>query len=156
MVFHPTLPAAFVDNELTNDVTVYRIQPDGSLKDVQTVASVPENERNGKIFIAVSEMRLRPDGKFLYVANRGHNSVTAFRVEEDGTLTFLETEPSGGNCPRGLVLDASGRFLVVPNRVSAILLMKIEPDGTLSPTEYRFQLPGEVPGAAILKTPDVP
>lgn len=154
MVFHPTLPVAFVNNELTNDVTVYRIQPDGNLKDVQTIATIPEADR-GKNFIAVSEMRLTPNGKFLYVANRGHDSISAFRVEEDGELTFLETEPSGGRCPRGLVLDPTGRFLVVPNRNSGtILLMKIAEDGTLSPTESHFQLPGEVPGTAILKAPE--
>lgn len=151
MVFHPTLPVTFVDNELTNDVTVYQIQTDGSLKEIQTIATVPVSDR-GKNFLAVSEIRLTSHGKFLYVANRGHDSITAFRVEEDGKLTFLETEPSGGKCPRAMLLDASNRFLVVPNRISGtILLMKIAEDGTLSPTECRFSLPGEIPGAAILK-----
>lgn len=149
MVFHPTLPLAYVNNELFNDVTVYRILPDGMLEERQIIETIPRENR-GKNFIAVSEMRLTPDGKFLYVANRGHNSITAFRVEEDGRLTFLETEPTTGRTPRGLVMDPTGKFLVSPNRNGVIQLLKIEADGTLSPTDSRYTLPGDVPGVAIL------
>ncbi|MDO4629502.1 MAG: beta-propeller fold lactonase family protein [Planctomycetia bacterium] len=150
MVFHPTLPLAYVNNELFNDVTVYRILPDGMLDEIQIIETIPRENR-GKNFIAVSEMRLTPDGKFLYVANRGHNSITAFRVEEDGRLTFLETEPTTGSTPRGLVMDPTGKFLVSPNRNGVIQLLKIESDGTLTPTASRYTLPGDIPSVAIMK-----
>ncbi|MDO4575320.1 MAG: beta-propeller fold lactonase family protein [Planctomycetia bacterium] len=151
LVFHPQLPFVYVDNELSNTVTVFRQKNDGGLETLQTISTLPGDFPKDQ-YAATSEMRITPDGKFLYVANRGHNSIAAFRVENDGKLTFLEAEPSGGAWPRGFVVDSAGKYLVVPNRNSGnVVLMKIEPDGKLTTTDVRYTLPGQVPGVTILE-----
>ena len=95
-----------------------------------------------------SEIRLHPSGKFLYVGNRGHESIAVFRVvgggegEEAelpagaapaGTLQEVATEDSGGACPRNFNFDASGRFVLVGNQDSNnITVFRLAPDGSFA------------------------
>ena len=59
------------------------------------------------------------DGRFLYLSNRGHDSVAVFAVERGGaSLRLVEATPVGGKFPRHIVLDASGRFLLAANQNS--------------------------------------
>jgi 6-phosphogluconolactonase len=65
------------------------------------------------------EGALSSDGKFLYVSNRGDNSIATFAVSPDGaTLTLLRTIPVGGDWPRHVTLDPTERWLYVSNQNS--------------------------------------
>lgn len=93
-----------------------------------------------------SEIRLHPSGKFLYVGNRGHESIAVFRVvgggegealpagaPPAGTLQEVATEDSGGACPRNFNFDASGRFMLVGNQDSNnITVFRLSPDGSFA------------------------
>lgn len=69
-----------------------------------------------------SEVRLHPSGDFLYVANRGHDSLAVFRISaDDGTLLLVAYEPTGGRCPRNFAFDHSGRLLLVGNQDSNLV-----------------------------------
>ncbi|HXA22127.1 MAG TPA: beta-propeller fold lactonase family protein, partial [Acetobacteraceae bacterium] len=57
------------------------------------------------------------DGRFLYVSNRGHDSVAVFAVAQDsGRLSFFGCEPTGGKRPRFFALDPAGEFLYAANQ----------------------------------------
>jgi len=60
-----------------------------------TAATTAESVRNYP-----SEIELSADGRFLYVANRGADCITAFEVADDGTLRVIADVPSGGTWPR--------------------------------------------------------
>jgi 6-phosphogluconolactonase len=86
---------------------VYRIdRKAGSLRPVQTVSALPADFKGAN---ACAELRLRPDGKFLYVANRGHDSLSRFAVDADGMLKALGQTPTEAT-PRSFDIDPSGRF----------------------------------------------
>lgn len=69
-----------------------------------------------------SEVRLHPSGKFLYVANRGHDTLAVFRVDDNsGMLALVDYEPTGGKCPRNFNFDRSGRLLLVGNQDSNLV-----------------------------------
>ena len=70
-----------------------------------------------------SELRLRPDGRFLYVGNRGHDSIAVYAINETpgpaaGQLTLVEIVPSGGKCPRNFNFSPCGTFALVGNQNS--------------------------------------
>lgn len=77
---------------------------------------------------SASEMALSRDGRFLYVANRGENSLEVYRVDQDsGQLSLLQTLPSGGDAPWAFDIHASGRWLLVANyRSNQLRLLGID------------------------------
>lgn len=103
---------AYVLNELTSDVSVYRYA-DGRLEYVKSVSALPADFRGRNTAAAI---RLSPDGKFLYASNRGHDSIACFAVEGE-ELTLLQIVPSGGEEPRDFNLTPDGRFLIATNQV---------------------------------------
>jgi 6-phosphogluconolactonase len=60
-------------------------------------------------------LKITPNGRFLYGTNRGHDSIAAYRLGEDGTLTLIGLEPSLGNGPQNLVIAANGTLLLCAN-----------------------------------------
>ncbi|HZQ36112.1 MAG TPA: beta-propeller fold lactonase family protein [Dehalococcoidia bacterium] len=107
-VFHPTLPLLYVDNEQGSSVTVYALDRErGTLQPGQTISTLPDGFAGTN---HPSEIALHPSGRWLYVANRGHNSIAIFHADDAGALISAgwEEAPAG---PRTLALDPGGRFL---------------------------------------------
>ena len=66
-----------------------------------------------------AELALSNDGLFLYATNRGHDSVTAFKVNAaNGKLTNVQNIPTQGHIPRGMSLDPDGTHLLTGNQNS--------------------------------------
>jgi 6-phosphogluconolactonase len=65
-----------------------------------------------------AEIRIHPNGNFVYASNRGHESIAVFSVNADGTLTLVEITPCGGKHPRNFDLSPDGRWLVCANQDS--------------------------------------
>ena len=116
--FHPSGLYAYVVNELHMSVRVFRYNSEaGELTAMQTLPTLPEYYREG--FNSCSEIRVHPTGRFVYVANRGHDSITAFAVSgETGRLRFVERESIRGAMPRNFNLDPSGKWLVAAGKDS--------------------------------------
>jgi 6-phosphogluconolactonase len=107
--FHPTLPLLYVDNEQGSSVTIYTLDPaQGTLTPGPTTSTLPSGFAATN---APSDLCLHPGGRFLYVANRGHNSIAVLQVDAaGGELTPIAwAEAPGG--PRTLALDPSAQFL---------------------------------------------
>lgn len=123
MKFHPSGKYAFVLNELTLTVTVFRYnEAEGVMTAVETVPTVPEDQKAKEQTVSASEIRVHPGGRFVYSANRGHDSITAFAFDpESGHLTVIETEPVRGATPRNFNLDPSGRWLLAAGQDSSTL-----------------------------------
>jgi 6-phosphogluconolactonase len=75
-----------------------------------------------------SELRLSPDGRRLYVANRGNDSITAFEIGDSGRLTPRAEEPTGGAWPRHFAVVA-GRLLVANQNSDTITELVLDDDG---------------------------
>jgi len=74
----------------------------------QSVSTLPSDFKGTN---ACAEIKLHPTGKFLYVSNRGHDSIARFSVNEhSGELTALGQTPTE-KTPRSFDLDSTGRFL---------------------------------------------
>lgn len=107
---------AYVNCELDNTVVAFAVdRENGALTAVQTVSSVAEGFRGAS---HSAEIAVHPNGRWLYVSNRGDDSVATFAVGKDGTLTRVEVHPLGLKEPRGFGIDPSGRWMVVGGQSS--------------------------------------
>lgn len=120
-------------NELDLSLSVFTYDAAaGSMTLVQTIATVEKDELAKEEFSSASEVRVSVDGKFVYCANRGHDTITVFSVGEDGKLTFIEQEPIRGATPRNFNLSPDGRWLVAAGQDSETLsVFAVQDDGEL-------------------------
>ena len=84
----------------------------GMLIERQTISTLPE-DFDGKSYCA--DVKITLDGRFLYGTNRGHDSVAAYRISDDGRLTLLGIEPSLGKGPQNLAITPGGELLLCAN-----------------------------------------
>jgi 6-phosphogluconolactonase len=148
--FHPTLDLVYFSNEQGCSVTAYRLDnATGILSAEQTVTTLPDGytARN-----TCSQIHLTASGKFLYVANRGHNSIAGFAVNAaTGRLApigHVATEA----VPSAFSLDPAGSFVFAAGTASGRLASYRVGDETGALTPLATQAVGQRP-AAVLITP---
>lgn len=132
LAYHPDRPLAFSICELNSTICTFRHDASsGAFTASHTVHTVPK----GHGVNHCSEIVVHPNGRYVYGANRGHDSIAVFSVDaEEGRLEPIGTFPSGGRTPRHIALDPEGRHLVVANQDSDNLtFMAIDGKGGLSP-----------------------
>ncbi len=113
LTFHPTAPLVYVINELSNSVTVFDYDArTGKLTEKQNISTLP-TDSHGKSYCA--DLKITPDGKYLYGTNRGHDSIAAYRIAEDGRLALIEITPSLGKGPQNLAITPGGNLLICAN-----------------------------------------
>lgn len=111
LVFHHSLPIVYLLGELDYTVTVLHIQDDGKLVAGEIYDTIPTDWSE---FNSSAAIRLSVDNKFLYVSNRGHNSITVFSVSEDGqTLEEIQNVSTEGDFPRDFNFNADESFVIV-------------------------------------------
>ena len=82
--------------------------PDNLLFFLQSLSSIPDN---CTMKSTIAEMRLHPSGEWLYVGNRGHNSIAVYQVnKDDGTLTLVQIQDSQGAFPRHFNFDLTHKY----------------------------------------------
>lgn len=98
----------YVNHETDSEVSVFALAGT-TLKEIQTISTLPSGfeEANTTAEIAISS-----DGRFLYVSNRGQDSIAVFRIASTGELALDETVPAGGRTPRNIRLDPTGGYLL--------------------------------------------
>jgi 6-phosphogluconolactonase len=144
MVFRPDGRFAYVVNEMSSTITAFSADRAGSLKELQTVSTVPAHFDGAN---SGAEIDVHPTGKYLYVSNRGHNSVVLFGIHpEKGTLTYIEEQGTGGSTPRHFGIEPSGRHLAIANqRSDTVLACRIDAgNGRLKPSGVFASVPSPV------------
>jgi 6-phosphogluconolactonase len=127
LAFHPTLPFAYIINELDDSVAVAAFDRDaGRLGIVQTSSTLPLGVDGAQNTCA--EIQVAPSGRFVYGSNRGHDSIAIFSVDAStGRLTSIGHRASGGETPRSFHLEQSGRILLVANQGSdAVVSFRVD------------------------------
>ncbi|EJQ68472.1 MULTISPECIES: lactonase family protein [Bacillus] len=122
LIFHPSAQYAYVMTELSSEIIVLQYDAkSGSFKEKQYISTLPEDFRKDSYGSAI---HISSDGKFVYAANRGHNSIAVFRVNEhNGELAFIETVSTEGDWPRDFSLDPDEKFLIAANERSNTLTL---------------------------------
>ncbi|TSB45456.1 lactonase family protein [Alkalicoccobacillus porphyridii] len=132
LAFHPKEKYVYVFTELSNEIVTlaYEDVPN-AFREVQVVSTLPddfiENSQGSAIHVS-------SDGRFVYAANRGHDSIAVFEVNPySGELTLVQRVSSAGNWPRDFVLDPTESFVIVSNEETGnvVLFERNKEDGTI-------------------------
>ncbi len=123
-VFHPNGHWMYSVQEEGSTVTAWDYNSSrGELKARQKLSTLPAS------FVGTnfpSEIRISPDARFIYVANRNHDSIAFFSIGSSGELTYHGEEWTRGGQPRSITLDPSGSFLYSLNqRSDAVTVFRI-------------------------------
>ena len=145
LAFHHNGRILYVVNELDSTVSTLRYDRSaGTLTILQTVPSISEHAAGDN---SPADVHVHPSGRFLYMSNRGHDSIATFAIDKSTFLLRpLQLEPTGGKWPRNFAIDPSGRFLFVANqRSDTIVTHRIDArTGTLTATGHTLELPSPV------------
>ncbi|MFL5318023.1 MAG: lactonase family protein, partial [Myxococcaceae bacterium] len=134
LAFHPNGKWVYLVNENASTVqALFLTGATGELSDMQTLSTLPAGftgQNTG------GEIQVHPNGNFVYVSNRGHDSIAIFSVNQtSGHLTLVGHSPSGGQSPRMFSIDPTGtRMFVGDELTNSIQAFSIDPiSGLLSP-----------------------
>ena len=145
MKFHPNGQFIYVLNEHGLSVTAFAYDAEnGSMVALQTIPTISAEQKAKEVAVYASEIRVHPSGRFVYAANRGHDTIAVFRVDEkSGLLTFVECEPVRGSWPRNFNIDPTGQWLVAAGRDSNTLaVFRIDAvSGELTYTRHMCSVP---------------
>ena len=132
---HPDGRCCYLVGELTATVTTFEFDAPGRLRERGRVAA---STRTGHV--QPSEIVVGPDGRFLYVANRGSGTVSVFTLDGDLPRYVTEVE-TGGEWPRHFALIGSHLY-VADERAHAVAVFAIDPrTGVPSPTGEAAETP---------------
>jgi len=125
----------FAIAEMGNTLTCYAYDAaTGALAPRDTQSTLPADFKGEN---TTAEVRVHPNGRFVYGSNRGHDSIAAYAFDAAAEkLVPLGITPVGGRGPRNFALSPDGRWLVAANQNSdSLTVFRVDPDtGRLTPT----------------------
>ncbi|MFJ1700585.1 lactonase family protein [Streptomyces sp. NPDC088252] len=140
LTFHPGGRHAYLACEVDNTAVVCGYDPaTGTLS-----PGAPQSTGTGDGSSYPAQFLVTGDGRFAYLANRGHNSLTRYAVEDDGAaLRLLGTVPVGGDFPRQIAFSPDGGLLFAANQKSStVTVFRVGgKDGKLTRTGGAFPAP---------------
>jgi len=148
LAFHPKMKILYIVNELSNSVTVVSLNKDGSYSLIETVAAIPGDYKKPN---TCADIHISNDGRFLYVSNRGLNSIAIFSVnQESGKLTMIAQEQTKGENPRNFTLSPDENYLLVANQTTQniVAFKRDKSSGKLS---YMDQIQAHMPVCLLFR-----
>lgn len=113
LVFHPDGQHLYAINELSNSVTHFAFDKQaGFLVELSTVNTLPDGYDE---LTHCADLKITPDGRFLYATNRGHDSLAIFEIMKSGELKSIDIVSSHGGGPQNLAITGDGRWLLCAN-----------------------------------------
>ncbi|AIQ10920.1 lactonase family protein [Paenibacillus durus] len=145
LAFHPSGKWLYCVNELNCTVSVLGAgEPSGNLEVRQHLSTLPEQYGAGSDDTA-ADIHTSPCGRFLYVSNRGHDSIALFHVDKGtGLLKAMDWQSTGGHTPRNFAI-AGGMLLAANQNSGNITSFTIDSEnGRLIPTGNELEVPKPV------------
>lgn len=152
LVFHPDGQLVFSVNELNATIDTFLYETEiGALHKLSSISMLPEDwpEKEGERVAHfnhgrwAADIKVHPNGKFVYASNRLHNSVVSYQIKPNGTLSYMAHQDTLGMTPRSITFTPDGLLLVVANQHSHNLVSFYcdETTGLLKPTGYMIEVP---------------
>jgi len=143
-------------NEVENAIIHYERSSTGALTEVERIKTggagsgefkpISGQESAPNAFEGASSIIFTPDRRFLFTTNGGDNSVSTFRVSEDGRLSLVDVKPTGNpvegrsGTAKSLAFAPSTRTLFVLHSFGPdhLRLMSVDAEGKLSARPERY------------------
>ena len=131
----------YLANELSSTVIVYSFDNlSGRLTELETISTLPKGFQGEN---TTAEITTDMAGKFLYVSNRGDDSIAVFAIDQgNGKLSLVERVKTGGKEPRHFTLDPTGKWLFAENQNSNdVRIFRVDSEsGRLTPTSHTIEV----------------
>ena len=136
-VFHPYLPYVYVAGEVQPYIYCYKYDAQTAKLELKNEYLTVQEELvyNGKntFFDCAhpSDIRIHPNGKILYIANRGPDTVSCFNIlEKEGKLEYRKQIDVEGMGPWSFAIDSKGQYMYIGNKNSnTISVFQIDKNG---------------------------
>jgi 6-phosphogluconolactonase len=149
LTFTPDGHHAYLISEITGLVVAFNYK-NKKLQPIQTLSNAPKGYTGD---IHGGELHVSPDGKFLYISNRGDlNNIVVYLINQhNGKLTKIQTHASGGINPRYFLIDPTGKYVLVANSRSnnLVVFKRNKKTGKISPTGIKVNIPGSISLAMV-------
>jgi 6-phosphogluconolactonase len=129
-VFHPNGRFAYYSNEQDSSVTSYSYDSQsGNMVELQTESTLPMHYGGVN---TCAQLRVTPNGRYLFAPNRGHNSIAGFTINSETGSIIQNGRTSTEPVPRVLDVDFTGQYLYSAGLESGFVsAFKINEDGSL-------------------------
>jgi 6-phosphogluconolactonase len=145
LVFHPNGKYAYAAEELTSTVAVmdYDKGTGGLSMRADSICSLPGDFRGTNL---AADIHVHPNGKYLYLSNRGYNSLAIFSIDKAGMIKLIGQQDTKGKIPRNFLIDLKGEFVLVANQDSNnIVIFKVNQNtGQLQYVSQTTNIPSPV------------
>ncbi|WJR75634.1 beta-propeller fold lactonase family protein [Bradyrhizobium sp. NP1] len=143
-------------NEVENAIIHYQRSSTGALTEMERIKTggagsgefkpISGQESAPNAFEGASSIIFTPDRRFLFTTNGGDNSVSTFRVSEDGRLSLVDVKPTGNpvegrsGTAKSLAFAPSTRTLFVLHSFGPdhLRLMSVDAEGKLAARPERY------------------
>jgi 6-phosphogluconolactonase len=129
----------YVNHETDSKVSAFAVDR-GVLKEIQQISTLPPDFTGRN---STAEIQMDTAGRFLYVSNRGADSIAVYAVDPGkGRLTLRELVPALGQSPRNITIDPTGRYLFAANQYSNnVVIFSVDAQtGHLTPTGQQLHM----------------
>lgn len=138
LAFHPRLPLAYLVSELANTLTVLEHTPDGTLRPVQSLSTLPTPPPGPS---QAAHIALNRAANRLYVSNRGQDSIAVFAIGGRGMAAPLQYAATASWPRQFLLLESAARVIVACEKAGTLETFHIRSDGTLADRHRLTDIP---------------
>ncbi len=115
-VFHQNNKWGYGVNEKDYSVTTYYFDDtSGVLEAKQILPTLPETYTGDGW---ASGIDITDDGQYVIVSNRKHDSVTSFKVQENGFLNYCDSMKTDGKQPRFIIWNEDRKAVIAANELT--------------------------------------
>ncbi|MDR3709832.1 MAG: lactonase family protein [Capsulimonadaceae bacterium] len=137
LAFHPNGRFVYVNNEMGLNISAFeRVASTGTLTPLQVIPTLLDGSTHAGT-ATTAEIAIHPTGKWLYVSNRGDDTIATYSIGPDGKLAWIESAKAIVAMPRGFAIDPTGQWLVAAgqkdNRIAVLAIDR--KTGRLAPTD---------------------
>jgi 6-phosphogluconolactonase len=124
-IIHPSGRFLYLLNELQATLIACTIDEQGVINEIETVETLPADFKGTNSSAAI---RMHPNGRFVYVSNRGYNGIHAYEIQKNGSLKKVGEIQRGISTPRDFNIDPTGQFMVIGNQdTNNLLIYEVNP-----------------------------
>ncbi|MFV0393145.1 MAG: lactonase family protein [Coprobacillaceae bacterium] len=138
-VFDDTNTYGYLVTELASNIYVYKLQNDKLLLIQKCNASLKDGIEESNY---ASHITLSKNKKYVYVSNRGANTIDIFKIQSDGTLRPYTHVDSHGHYPRHFEVSPSGNYMIIAHQKShEVVCCKVDDDGIVGEYVSKVSIP---------------
>lgn len=102
---------AYLLGELDSHIEILSYKKDkGIFYIIDRIKTLPDGFKGGN---SASAIKISSDGKYLYSSNRGHDSISVFKIKDDGMLKLVQIENTNGRTPRDFSFNNDESLVII-------------------------------------------